>query len=63
MFETLFILFLKAFVAGEVYYDPAMKVVGAAPNVQTKKRSQFRIKHRQLTELYHNSEVVDLTIL
>jgi len=59
--ETDFMLFLKAFVAGEVYYDPAMKCVETGTSVEMKRRSQFRVNHRQLTELYRRNEIVDLT--
>lgn len=59
--EADFMLFLKSFVAGEVYYDPAMKLVEDGQNLVTKRRSQFRIKHQHLTELYGRSETVDVT--
>lgn len=56
---TDFILFLKAVADGVVFYDPAIKaenVSSAEP--KTKKRSQFRIQHRELGKLYHQSELV-----
>lgn len=58
--QTDFILFLKAFVAGKVYYDPGIKLVEEAGVKEIKRRSQFRIKHSHLTELYHFHEIVDL---
>lgn len=59
---TDFMMFLKAFMAGQVYYDPAMKVVGIAPNIDTKKRSQFRVRHAELGMLYHKSETIQLPL-
>jgi hypothetical protein len=61
--QTDFILFLKAFVAGAVYYDPAIKVENvSAVRPDIKRRSQFRIKHRNITQVYHRSETVDLRV-
>lgn len=59
--QTDFLLFLKAFAAGRIYYDPAIKVENAsAPRPEIKRRSQFRVAHGNLTELYHRHEVVQL---
>jgi len=61
--QTDFILFLKAFSDGAVYYDPAIKVENASglrPDI--KRRSQFRIKHQSLRKLYYRSEVVEIPI-
>jgi MvaI/BcnI restriction endonuclease family len=59
--RTDFILFLKAFSAGLIVYDPGIKMENASADKPIfKKRSQFRVKHRQLTELYHTHEYVDL---
>lgn len=58
--QTDFILFLKAFVAGKVYYDPGIKLVEEAGAEEIKRRSQFRIKHAHLTDLYHSHQVVDV---
>ncbi len=57
---TDFMMFLQAFIKGQVFYDPGMKVVGIAPTIETKKRSQFRIKYRELGALYKATEVVQL---
>lgn len=57
---TDFMRFLRAFIGCKVYYDPAMKVVGLSPNIETKKRSQFRIKHKELDVLYERTQWVDL---
>jgi hypothetical protein len=59
--RTDFILFLKAFAAGVVYYDPAVKMEEAsAPSPKVHRRNQFRIKHSRITEMYHSHETVGL---
>lgn len=59
--QTDFLLFLKAFSSGVVYYDPAVKVEKASSaRPEIKRRSQFRVKHNQITQMYHRHEVVDL---
>ena len=59
--RTDFTLFLKAIASGVIYYDPAIKVEGSSSaKPKIKRRSQFRIKHDQLTTMYHQYEVVDL---
>ena len=61
--QTDFMLFLKAFAEGVVYYDPAVKVEnasGAYPLI--KRRSQFRIRHQLLSKMYYRSEVVEISI-
>ncbi|MBS1032816.1 hypothetical protein JK192_15760 [Gluconobacter cerinus] len=51
--ETDFLLFLKALSEGAVYYDPAIKMEqNSAGKMVIKRRSQFRIRHQQLTGLY-----------
>lgn len=58
---TDFFLLLRAFAAGIVSYDPALKLenrAGGPPAL--KRRSQFRIRHRQVTSLYRRSSVVRL---
>jgi MvaI/BcnI restriction endonuclease family len=61
--QTDFILFLKAFAAGKVYYDPALKLESSSdPKSRAKARSQFRIKHSDIAQMYHNHEVVDLRV-
>jgi hypothetical protein len=48
---------LKAFIAGDVYYDPGIKLEGASGDApKIKRRSQFRIKVRNLASLYHGFE-------
>lgn len=59
--QTDFTLFLKAFVGGAIYYDPGVKmenVSSALPAI--KRRSQFRVRHSDLRQLYQHSETVDL---
>lgn len=59
--QTDFLLFLRAFAAGRIYYDPAVKVENAssaAPRI--KRRSQFRVAHADLTLLYRRHENVQL---
>ncbi|OAG75590.1 hypothetical protein Amal_03235 [Acetobacter malorum] len=59
--ETDFLLFLKALSAGIVYYDPAVKMEQAdTVRPVIKRRSQFRVKHPQVTELYHRDEIKNL---
>ncbi len=61
--QTDFILFLKAFSNGLVYYDPAIKIENASSaKPAIKKRSQFRVKHGYITQMYHRHEVVDLAL-
>jgi hypothetical protein len=57
--QTDFLLFLKAFAAGSVYYDPAVKIENAStarPDI--KRRSQFRVAHADLNALYKHNETV-----
>ncbi|MET1410736.1 MvaI/BcnI family restriction endonuclease [Roseibium sp. HPY-6] len=56
-------LFLKAIADGAVYYDPAIKIEDASTDTPAiKRRSQFRIRHDQLTRMYHQSEIVELAV-
>ena len=59
--QTDFLLFLRAFAAGRIYYDPAVKVENASSAApQIKRRSQFRVAHADLTQLYRHHENVQL---
>lgn len=59
--QTDFLLFLKAFAAGLVYYDPAIKVEHASSDrPDIKRRSQFRVAHSDLPQLYYRHEMVHL---
>ena len=58
---TDFSLFLKALLKSSVYLDPAIKVIRSPENkINVKRRNQFRINHRHLSQLYNKSEVVSL---
>lgn len=60
--QTDFILFLKAFAVGVIYYDPAIKIENlSSPRPVIKRRSQFRVNHTRLTDIYHTSETVLIT--
>ncbi|RDC60143.1 hypothetical protein HME9302_01342 [Alteripontixanthobacter maritimus] len=51
--QTDFLLFLKAFASGRVYYDPAVKIEAASTaSPKIKRRSQFRVAHMELPALY-----------
>jgi hypothetical protein len=59
--QTDFILFLKAFAKGVIYYGPAIKIENASTAKPTiKRRSQFRINHSRITEVYHFSEITSV---
>jgi hypothetical protein len=56
------LLLLAAVSAGSVYYDPGIKIEGAATeNPAIKRRSQFRVKHNDLNALYKASKTEPLT--
>jgi hypothetical protein len=59
--QTDFLLFLQAFAAGTIYYDPGIKIENAsAAKPAIKRRSQFRVAHADLTRLYRQHELADL---
>ena len=61
LFEgTDFLLFLSAVASGDVYYDPAVKMVETGGRLAIKRRSQFRVKHKALRQLYQAGEKVVL---
>lgn len=58
---TDFLMFLKAFAEGAVYYDPALKLEKASSERPSQKgRSQFRVAHKDLPNLYKQHEIVTL---
>ncbi len=60
--QTDFSLFLKAVASGIVYYDPGIKMEKASSTKPAiKRRSQFRIRHHDLMNIYHQSETVALS--
>ncbi len=58
--QTDFIIFLKAFATGTIYYDPAVKLEIVDGIQKLKRRSQFRVRHADLRGLYGHSETVIL---
>lgn len=59
--QTDFLLFLSAMASGAVYYDPGIKIEKASSeHPEIKRRSQFRVKHSQITDIYHQHEIVAL---
>lgn len=53
--------FLSAMVARNIYYDPGIKIEQASTQkLKMKKRSQFRIKHIDLKNLYKKYNYVDV---
>lgn len=59
---TDFLLYLKAIVAGHIYYDPGIKLEKASTQALIKRRSQFRIKSGALSALYHDMKTYDLLL-
>ncbi|WP_137904956.1 MvaI/BcnI family restriction endonuclease [Chryseobacterium sp. 2VB] len=59
---TDFQLFLQQMAVGNIYYDPGIKMENVSTRPKIKKRSQFRIKSKFLSELYIDNEVVTLPI-
>ncbi len=57
---TDFLLCLRAFADGVVYYDPGIKLENISTAPKSKRRSQFRIKSGSLNALYSRFETVDL---
>lgn len=61
--STDFCFFLTQVEAGNVYYDPGIKLelaISGVRNQNIKRRSQFRIKSGNLTNLYKVNEVINL---
>ena len=58
---TSFEKLLSAMVLGYVYYDPGIKLEKAStPKPALKRRSQFRVGHTNLSQLYNKLEFIDL---
>jgi MvaI/BcnI restriction endonuclease family len=58
---TSFDLFLQQLAIGNIYYDPAIKIVDNLGNRSgDKPRSQFRIKSKYLENIYYKTEWIDL---
>lgn len=58
--NTDFQYFLQQMAGGNIYYDPGIKMENASGKPSIKKRSQFRIKSRNLASLYRENELVDV---
>jgi len=59
---TDFQLFLSQMANGNIYYDPGIKMENISTKPKIKKRSQFRIKSKNLPNLYQFNEVIDISI-
>jgi hypothetical protein len=55
---TDFQFFLKEMAAGNIFYDPGIKMENVSTKPKIKKRSQFRIKSKNLSNLYKESDIV-----
>ena len=53
---------LKCIAEGKLYLDPAVKAEKwQLPGMKVKKRNQFRIAMRSISDLYRTSKLVDVT--
>lgn len=59
---TDFLFFLKEMANGNIYYDPGIKLEQMSTKPKIKKRSQFRIVSKNLGNLYHSNEIIDITL-
>jgi len=58
---TDFLMFLRAINSGLIYYDPGIKLENASHlKPKIKRRSQFRIKSKQVGALYKNFTMMDM---
>ncbi|HLY69010.1 MAG TPA: MvaI/BcnI family restriction endonuclease [Puia sp.] len=55
---TDFQIFLKEMTKGNVYYDPGIKIESISFQPKIKRRSQFRIKSKEIRNLYRSSEII-----
>lgn len=51
---------LKAFAHGSMFYDPGIKLENISSSPKVKRRNQFRIASRNISELYENVTLVDV---
>ena len=59
--DTEFLSFLRQVALGRIYYDPGIKIEHASsPKPIIKKRSQFRIRTKDLRTLYRSFDAVDV---
>jgi len=59
---TDFRLFLIQMANGNIYYDPGIKMENVSTKPKIKKRSQFRIKSQNLSNLYKTNEIIDVMV-
>lgn len=57
---TDFQLFLSEMAKGNIYYDPGIKLENMSTRPKIKKRSQFRIKSKYLSDLYKKNEIINV---
>lgn len=57
---TDFQLFIDQMSNGNIYYDPGLKVENISTKPKAKNRNQFRIKSKNLQNLYKSNELVNL---
>lgn len=57
---TNFLFFLNQMHSGNIYYDPGIKLENTSTKPSTKRRSQFRIKSGNLSNLYDTSETINI---
>lgn len=57
---TTFTHLLHAIAETHVYYDPGIKLENASTTPKTKRRNQFRIKSKLLSNLYKNQSDIDI---
>jgi len=57
---TDFQFFLREMASGNIYYDPGIKMESASTKPKIKRRSQFRIKSKNLVNLYNSFEFVNV---
>lgn len=58
--KTDFQLFLKEMSKGNIYYDPGIKMENISIKPVIKRRSQFRIKSQNISNLYFSNELIIL---
>ena len=61
LFEgTTFIRLLHTISEAHTYYDPGIKLENASTTPKTKRRSQFRVKSKELSQLYEKQSDIDI---
>lgn len=58
---TNFEIFLASIQTGKIYYDPGIKMESASSDSpKLKRRSQFRVRHKDIKNLYNKYEILNL---